>query len=92
MHSKVYVASDLTADARTARKQKDLQYPAPKTFLEWWQQLLTGRLAFRWHYLAYLALWLHSMYRFAKIASVATLHTGRPPAASVSQFDMDDDF
>lgn len=62
----------------------------PKTFLEWWQLLLAGRLRWRWHYLCYIALWLHALWRVVRI--IGATQSGESAGARVQNVAVHDDF
>jgi len=52
------------------------------TFADWWRALLARKLRWRWHYLIYLALWGHALWRTCAI--VVNASRSAPPAAARS--------
>ena len=44
--------------------------PHPETYIQFWQQLLGGKLRWRWHYTFYILLVGHSLWQTAKMLVV----------------------
>lgn len=77
--------TDAHAGKAAASKGKD-NYKHPETYLDFWKQLLTGNLRWRWHYIFYVALVANSCWQTSRIL-MAHARMGAESQPVVSDFD-----